>query len=203
MDVENIYPIFDKMLSRESKEKQLQQRAKVFWLTGFSGSGKTTIAIQLERRLHEMGYLTQLLDGDNIRSGLNCNLGFTEEDRGENIRRIAEVSKLFQNCGIITLACFVSPTQAIREQAKAIIGKENFVEVFVDTPLGICEQRDVKGLYKKARTGELKNFTGISAPFESPQKPEIHLHTENQTVEETTQELLEAVLPMIAWQRDN
>lgn len=200
---ENIYPIFDKMLSRESKEKQLQQKAKVFWLTGFSGSGKTTIAIQLERHLHELGYLTQLLDGDNIRSGLNKNLGFSEEERTENIRRIAEVSKLFQNCGIITLACFVSPTQAIREQAKAIIGKDNFVEVFVDTPLGVCEQRDVKGLYKKARAGELKNFTGISAPFENPRKPDIHLYTENQTIEETTRKLLKAVLPMIAWQKNN
>ncbi|PVX50863.1 adenylylsulfate kinase [Balneicella halophila] len=192
----NIYPIFDKMLSREAKERVLNQKAKVFWLTGLSGSGKTTLAIQLERQLHELGYFTQLLDGDNIRSGLNANLGFSDEDRTENIRRIAEVSKLFLNCGVITIACFVSPTKAIRSQAQQIIG-DDFVEVFVDTPLSVCEERDVKGLYKKARAGEIKDFTGISAPFEAPESAEIHLHTENKSVKESVKELLDAVLPMI------
>lgn len=192
----NIFPIFDKMLPRSEKEQVLNQNARVFWLTGLSGSGKTTLAIQLERQLYELGYLTQLLDGDNIRSGLNANLGFSEEDRTENIRRIAEVSKLFLNCGVITIACFVSPTEAIRNQAKQIIG-EDFVEVFVDTPLEICEQRDVKGLYKKARAGEIKDFTGISAPFEAPEKPEIHLKTANQSIEETVKQLLEKIIPII------
>lgn len=193
---ENIFPIFDSMLSRVAKEKLLNQKAKVFWFTGFSGSGKTTLAIQLERKLHEMGYLTQLLDGDNIRSGLNSNLGFSEEDRQENIRRIAEVSKLFLNCGIVVIACFVSPTKAIRVQAQKIIG-DDFVEVFVDTPLAICEARDVKGLYKKARAGEIKNFTGISAPFEAPENPNIHIKTTNRSVEETTAELLTEILAKI------
>lgn len=192
----NIFPIFDKMLPRREKEQVLNQNARVFWLTGLSGSGKTTLAIQLERQLHELGYFTQLLDGDNIRSGLNANLGFSEEDRTENIRRIAEVSKLFLNCGVITIACFVSPTEAIRNQAKQIIG-EDFVEVFVDTPLEICEQRDVKGLYKKARAGEIKDFTGISAPFEAPKKPKIHLKTANQSIEETVKQLLEKIIPII------
>lgn len=193
---ENIFPIFDSMLSRVAKEKLLNQKAKVFWFTGFSGSGKTTLAIQLERKLHEMGYLTQLLDGDNIRSGLNSNLGFSEEDRQENIRRIAEVSKLFLNCGIVVIACFVSPTKAIRVQAQKIIG-DDFVEVFVDTPLAICEARDVKGLYKKARAGEIKDFTGISAPFEAPENPNIHIKTANRSVEETTTELLTEILAKI------
>lgn len=193
---ENIFPIFDSMLSRVAKEKLLNQKAKVFWFTGFSGSGKTTLAIQLERKLHEMGYLTQLLDGDNIRSGLNSNLGFSEEDRQENIRRIAEVSKLFLNCGIVVIACFVSPTKAIRVQAQKIIG-DDFVEVFVDTPLAICEARDVKGLYKKARAGEIKDFTGISAPFEAPENPNIHIKTTNRSVEETTAELLTEILAKI------
>ncbi len=194
--LKNIYPIFDRMLPREEKEKKLKQRAKVLWFTGLSGSGKTTLAIQLERHLFEMGYFTQLLDGDNIRSGLNANLGFSEEDRKENIRRIAEVSKLFVNCGVIVLACFVSPTEEIRQQAKEIIG-EDFVEVFVDTPLEICEQRDVKGLYQKARAGEIKDFTGISSPFEAPQKPNIHIQTANRTIEKTVKELLVQVEKLI------
>lgn len=193
---ENIYPIFEKMLPRSEKEQVLNQNAKVFWLMGLSGSGKTTLAIQLERHLHDLGYLTQLLDGDNIRSGLNANLGFSEKDREENIRRIAEVSKLFLNCGVITIACFVSPTAAIRKKAKDIIGKD-FIEVFVDTPLEICEQRDVKGLYKKARLGVVKDFTGISAPFEIPKSPDIHLKMANESVEDTVRKLLEEIIPMI------
>ena len=170
---ENIHPVFDRILQRKDKELLLQQKSLVIWMTGLSGSGKTTIAIALEQALNKLGHLTQILDGDNVRTGINNNLGFTEEDRTENIRRIAEVSKLFLNCGIITINCFVSPTIAIRKQAKTIIGKANFVEVFVNTPLEICEQRDVKGLYKKARAGEIKNFTGIDAPFEVPLSPKL------------------------------
>ncbi len=194
--LENIYPIFDKMLPRQEKEQKLGQKAKVFWFTGLSGSGKTTLAIQLERHLFARGYFTQLLDGDNIRSGLNANLGFSEEDRKENIRRIAEVSKLFANCGVIVLACFVSPTEEIRRQAKEIIGKD-FVEVFVNTPLAICEQRDIKGLYQKARAGIIKDFTGISSPFEAPKNPDIQIETENKTIEKTVQELLTKVEKLI------
>lgn len=174
----NIYSIFDEIIDRSEKEKLLKQRANVFWMTGLSGSGKTSIAKILERMLHSEGYLSQLLDGDNIRSGINNNLGFSEADRMENIRRIAEVSKLFLNCGIITINCFISPTNEIRSLAKNIIGDSNFMEIFIDTPLEVCEQRDVKGLYKKARAGEIKDFTGISSAFEAPKKPKIHIKTE-------------------------
>lgn len=193
----NIHPIFERTLQRADKEKFLNQRAKVIWMTGLSGSGKSTIAIGLEKALNEMGYLTQILDGDNVRTGINNNLGFSEEDRTENIRRIAEVSKLFLNCGVITINSFVSPTNEIRQQAKDIIGKEDFIEVFVNTPLEICEQRDVKGLYKKARKGEIKNFTGINAPFEAPEHPEIEILTENKSIEESVQDVLNHVLKSI------
>ncbi|MFT6166130.1 MAG: adenylylsulfate kinase [Vicingaceae bacterium] len=193
----NIYSVFDEILPKEEKEKMLNQKAKVLWLTGLSGSGKTTIAKVLEKELHLQGFLTQLLDGDNIRAGINNNLGFSEEDRTENIRRIAEVSKLFLNCGVITINCFVSPTEQIRNQAKAIIGEENFIEIFINTPLEVCEARDTKGLYAKARRGEVKNFTGISAPFEDPQTPSIKVETENQTLEESANEVLVHILPLI------
>tara|TARA_B110000503_G_scaffold142170_1_gene238100 strand:+ start:1411 stop:2016 length:606 start_codon:yes stop_codon:yes gene_type:complete len=193
----NIYSVFDEILPKDEKEKMLNQKAKVLWLTGLSGSGKTTIAKVLEKELHQRGFLTQLLDGDNIRAGINNNLGFSEEDRTENIRRIAEVSKLFLNCGVITINCFVSPTEQIRNQAKAIIGEENFIEIFINTPLEVCEARDTKGLYAKARRGEVKNFTGISAPFEDPQTSSIKVETENQTVEESANEVLAHILPLI------
>ncbi|MCB0801636.1 MAG: adenylyl-sulfate kinase [Flavobacteriales bacterium] len=193
----NIYSVFDEMLPKSAKENLLQQHAKVLWMTGLSGSGKTTIAKQLEKILHEKGYLTQLLDGDNIRAGINNNLGFSDADRIENIRRIAEISKLFLNCGIITINCFVSPTEEIRRQAKEIIGEENFIEVFINTPLSVCETRDVKGLYKKARAGEIKDFTGISAPFEAPISPEISVETENKSVEESTEEIINYLIPLI------
>ena len=137
----NIYSVFDEILDRKEKEKLLNQKAKVFWLTGLSGSGKTTLAKVIEKELHNRGFLTQLLDGDNIRAGINNNLSFSEEDRKENIRRISEISKLFLNCGVITINCFVSPTEVIRKQAKEIIGEENFVEVFIDTPLEECAER--------------------------------------------------------------
>ena len=194
---DNIYSVFDEILPKEEKEKMLNQKAKVLWLTGLSGSGKTTIAKDLEKILHKEGFLTNLLDGDNIRAGINNNLGFSEEDRTENIRRIAEVSKLFLNCGVISINCFVSPTEQIRNQAKAIIGQENFVEIFIDTPLEVCEARDTKGLYAKARKGEVKNFTGISAPFEVPKNPSIKVKTENKTVEESTNKVVKYILPLI------
>lgn len=193
----NIYSVFDEILPKEEKEKMLHQKAKVLWLTGLSGSGKTAIAKVLEKKLHQQGFLTQLLDGDNIRAGINNNLGFSEDDRKENIRRIAEVSKLFLNCGVISINCFVSPTEEVRNQAKAIVGNDNFIEIFVNTPLEVCEARDTKGLYEKARKGEVKNFTGISAPFESPKNPNIVVETENQTVEESAKDVLAYVLPFI------
>jgi adenylylsulfate kinase len=186
----NIFTIYDEVVQRREKEELLKQRSVSIWMTGLSGSGKTTIAKIVERKLHDQGHLVQLLDGDNVRHGLNKNLSFTEEDRTENIRRIAEVNKLFNECGIITINCFVSPTVAIRKMAREIIGEENFIEVFVNTPLHICEERDVKGLYKKARKGEIKNFTGIDSPFEASSAPELDLLTENKTAEESADELL-------------
>lgn len=196
----NIFPVFGELMQRHHKEAQLKQHARVFWLTGLSGSGKTTIAKGLEKELHRLGYFTQVLDGDNVRTGLNGNLGFSEEDRTENIRRISEVSKLFVNCGIVTINCFVSPTKAIRAQARSIIGEADFLEVFVNTPLEVCEQRDVKGLYQKARAGEIKNFTGIDAPFEAPENPAIDLETANQSVETSVEALLKFVLEHIKYE---
>jgi len=183
------------MLQRADKEKVLNQRAKVIWMTGLSGSGKTTLAIALEKKLHQEGFFTQILDGDNVRSGINNNLGFSDEDRKENIRRIAEVSKLFLNCGIIAINCFVSPTETIRNQAKQIIGAEDFIEVYINATLEVCEQRDVKGLYKKARSGEIKDFTGIDAPFEAPVNPEIEIQTDTLDINSSLQILCEALIP--------
>ncbi len=191
----NIYPIFDRMMSRDDKEQLLRQRGMMLWFTGLSGSGKSTVAIALERELHSRGLLCRILDGDNIRSGINNNLGFSAEDRVENIRRIAEVGRLFVDSGIITIAAFISPNNQLREMAAEIIGKDDFVEVFVSTPLEECEKRDVKGLYAKARRGEIKNFTGISAPFEAPEHPDITLDTSKLPVEESVKILLDYVLP--------
>ncbi len=183
-----IFPT-DKILQRADKEQLLKQKGMAIWFTGLSGAGKTTIAIALERELYKKGFLTQILDGDNIRSGINSNLGFSDADRIENIRRIAEVTKLFVECGIITICCFISPTDEIRTIAKNIIGKNDFVEVFVNTPLEICEKRDVKGLYAKARSGEIKDFTGIDAPFEKPENPTIEI-TDTWSVEECVKKIL-------------
>ena len=191
----NIYPIFDRMMSRDDKEQLLKQRGMMLWFTGLSGSGKSTVAIALERELHSRGLLCRILDGDNIRSGINNNLGFSAEDRVENIRRIAEVGRFFVDTGIITIAAFISPNNQLREMAAEIIGKDDFVEVFVSTPLEECEKRDVKGLYAKARCGEIKNFTGISAPFEAPEHPDITLDTSKLPVEESVKILLDYVLP--------
>ena len=193
----NIYSIFDEILSKKEKEGLLKQKAKVLWLTGLSGSGKTAIAKIIEKKLHGLGFLTQLLDGDNIRAGINNNLGFSDEDRTENIRRIAEIAKLFLNCGVITINCFVSPTAKIRSQAKEIVGEENFIEVFVNTSLEVCEARDTKGLYASARRGEVKNFTGISAAYEIPKNPKVNLKTENKSVEVSADEVIEYLLPLI------
>lgn len=194
---QNIYPIFDKMLQREDRETLLNQKGIMIWFTGLSGSGKSTLAIALERELHQKGILCRILDGDNIRSGINNNLGFSESDRTENIRRIAEVAKLFVDCGIVTLAAFISPTNAIRQMAAEIIGKEDFLEVYVSTPIEECEKRDVKGLYAKARRGEIKNFTGISSPFEQPESPFITIDTSCQSLEESVKQLMTEIMPKI------
>lgn len=188
-----IYPIFDRMLSREDKESLLGQKGIMIWMTGLSGSGKSTIAIGVERELHKKGILCRILDGDNIRAGINSNLGFSEEDRRENIRRIAEIGKLFVDTGIVTIACFVSPTNELRQMARDIIGDKDFREVYIATPLDECERRDVKGLYARARLGEVKDFTGISAPFEAPTNPDLCLDTSQMTLKEE----VEAVLDLI------
>jgi len=188
----NVFPT-EGILQRSDKEKLLGQKGRAIWFTGLSGSGKTTIATALERELHQKGLLTQLLDGDNVRTGINSNLGFSDADRMENIRRIAEVTKLFVNSGIITICCFVSPTEVIRNVAKAIIGEPDFMEIFVNTPLAVCEQRDVKGLYAKARTGEIKEFTGISAPFETPANPALELRTVELSVAESVSRIMQKI----------
>lgn len=194
---ENIHPIFDRLLQRGAKEAMLQQRSLALWMTGLSGSGKSTIGQHLEAKLHKDGYLTQMLDGDNIRSGLNKNLSFTESDRLENIRRIAEVSKLFVDCGIITINSFISPTKEIRAYARDIIGSENFHEIYINTPLEICESRDVKGLYAKVRKGEIKNFTGIDSPYEAPENPALEVKTERMSIEASVEEIYQFILPLI------
>jgi adenylylsulfate kinase len=162
-------------------------------MVGLSGSGKSTLAKALEQDLYEKGHLTQLLDGDNLRTGINNNLGFSDADRIENIRRSAETAKLFLNCGVITICSFISPTEDIRSMARGIIGEEDFLEVYINCPFEICEQRDVKGLYKKARTGALKNFTGLDAPFEAPTNPGIELRTDIKDLEDCRKELFEAI----------
>lgn len=201
--MQNIYPIFDTILSKENKEQLLEQRAIVIWMVGLSGSGKSTLAKSFEHNLHDMGFLTQLLDGDNLRVGINNNLGFSKEERIENIRRAAEVSKLFAHCGVITICSLISPTEAIRTMAKQIIGEENFYEVFVNCPLEVCEKRDVKGLYAKARKGEIKDFTGIDSPFEQPSSPDLELRTDKEDLETCQAKLLEAILPKIKLVEDN
>lgn len=196
---ENIFPVYHEILGREEKERLLRQHARVIWMTGLSGAGKTTIAKNLEKELFNRGFVTQILDGDNIRSGINNNLGFSEADRYENIRRISEVSKLFIHCGIIAINCFISPTEEIRDMARRIIGKDDFLEIFINAPLNVCETRDVKGLYSKARRGEIKDFTGITSPFETPQNIDLEIRTDLLTVDESVEKALEIILPRITY----
>ncbi len=193
---ENIHPIFDSILKRTQREKLLGQKALVIWLVGLSGSGKSTIARALENALHEDGYLTMLLDGDNLRVGLNSNLGFSEADRQENIRRTAEVARLIADCGVITICSFITPTNELRRMSAEIIG-ESYHEVFVNCPIEVCEDRDVKGIYAKARNGEIKNFTGIDAPFESPQSPFLELKTDELTLQESVKRLFDKIIPLV------
>ncbi len=193
----HIYPVFHKLIQREDKEKRLNQKAKVVWFAGLSGAGKTTIAKRLEEELFARNFMVQILDGDNIRSGINNNLSFSEEDRMENIRRIAEVSKLFLNCGIIAINSFISPTREIRHLARDIVGKDDFIEIYINAPLSVCEKRDVKGLYAKARRGEIKDFTGITSPFEVPAGADLEIRTDLMNIEQSVEKLVEFLLPKI------
>lgn len=193
---DNIHPIFDKLLDRSEREQRLGQKSKVFWFTGLSGSGKSTIAEAFEKLLFAKGYFAQVLDGDNIRSGINNNLGFSIEDRVENIRRISEIAKLYAHSGVISINSFISPTDDIRKMSKDIIGTD-YVLIYVHATLETCEKRDVKGLYQKARAGEIKGFTGIDSPFDIPSSPSIVLDTEKYDLETCVEQLFEHVEPMI------
>jgi adenylyl-sulfate kinase len=191
-ELTELYPV-KSLITHADREAALKQKAQLIWFTGLSGSGKSTLAVQLENLLFKKGYKTYLLDGDTIRTGLNNDLGFSEEDRIENIRRIAEVSKLMIDAGVVVIGAFISPLKVNRETVKRIVGSENYFEIFVDTPLEICEQRDVKGLYKKARAGELKNFTGISSPYEKPEHPDVAVPTADISAEDAITLLIKKV----------
>jgi adenylylsulfate kinase len=194
--VEHIYP-FQTKVSKDQREALMDQQATLIWFTGLSGSGKSTLAVQLEAQLHARGFKTYLLDGDNIRVGLNKDLEFTDEGRVENIRRIGEVSKLMMDAGIIVLSAFISPFKIDRDLVKEIVGPENYFEVFVNAPLEVCEERDVKGLYKKARAGVVKNFTGVDSPYEMPANPNITINTTTMTVDESVAKLEELIVPRL------
>jgi len=184
-------------LTPVDRAMHLQQQPKVIWFTGLSGSGKTTLATLLEYHLYQQNFKCCLLDGDVIRNGLNKDLGFTDVDRKENIRRIGEVSKLLIDSGLIVLSAFISPFEADRAMVRQIVGASNVIEVFVDCPLDVCEQRDVKGLYKKARTGEIKNFTGISSPYERPGSPGITIETNRLSIDQSLEILASTIIPKI------
>ena len=177
-------------VSRDDRQGILGQRGCTIWLTGLSGSGKSTIAVAAEKALNQLGRLTYILDGDNIRHGLNSNLGFSPEDRTENIRRIGEVSKLFTDAGVIVFSSFISPYRADRDAVRKIMGDGDFLEIWVNASVETCEGRDVKGLYKKARAGEIPEFTGISAPYEEPTNPELVIDTNGQTIDESVAHLI-------------
>jgi len=182
--------LHDYRVTCDDRSKLNKHNSFLIWVTGLSGSGKSTIANELQNTLHKKGIKTYILDGDNIRNGINHNLSFSPEDRAENNRRIAEISKLFIDAGIVVIAAFISPYQKDRKEVQNIVSPVNFVEVFVNTSLEECEKRDVKGLYKKARKGEIKNFTGISAPYEAPQNPDVEIKTEEETVEESVHKII-------------
>ncbi|WP_353483887.1 adenylyl-sulfate kinase [Haliscomenobacter sp.] len=195
---EHIHPIFDQLVQRQEREARLNQRSKVLWLTGLSGSGKSTIAKYLERLLFEEGYLPQVLDGDNIRFGINNNLGFSTEDRLENIRRIAEISKLYLHTGVICINSFISPSREMRDLARSIVGAEDFIEIYINAPIEVCEARDVKGLYQKARAGLIKGFTGIDDPYEAPENPNLEIRTDQLTIEASAVLIMDYLRPLIS-----
>lgn len=185
------------VISKTERQQTARHKSLVVWFTGLSGSGKSTLAGKVEELLFKRGIRTYVLDGDNVRTGLNNNLGFSPEDRKENIRRIGEVSRLFVDAGIVVLTAFISPYRSDRMLAKKLVGNREFVEVYVKCPLDVCEQRDVKGLYRKARTGELKNFTGITAPYEYPEKPDLIVETDKLTVDEATEKIYNYISTII------
>ena len=185
--MEHLFSSKKELIPREKKEILLNQKGICLWLTGLSGSGKTTIAKIVSEKLHENRILTKVLDGDNIRLGINNNLSFNDDDRLENVRRTAEIAKLFVECGVVTICCLVSPTIKIRKLAKKIIGQSDFYEIFINTSLKQCKKRDTKGLYKKAENGMVKNFTGVSAPYQAPTKPILSIPTENLSKEESSE----------------
>lgn len=193
---ENIIP-HNHTIKREDRIKKSGYPSRLIWFTGLSGSGKSTLAGALETYLFNNHIHTYILDGDNVRSGLNKDLDFSDASRQENIRRIAEVSNLFLDAGVVVLTAFISPFKEDRKQARELVGEENFIEVFVDTPIEICEQRDVKGLYAKARAGKIPNFTGIDSPFERPENPDVHIETDGKSVEESLKELIEKIEPKL------
>ncbi|MEO8088048.1 MAG: adenylyl-sulfate kinase [Bacteroidota bacterium] len=191
-DEKNIIPHGHKITMQERREL-LAQNSKIIWFTGLSGSGKSTIAGRVEELLNERGFLTYLLDGDNVRMGLNKNLGFTADDRNENIRRAGEISKLFVDAGVIVLAAFISPFRSDRQQVRDLVAKGDFIEVFINCPLETCELRDPKGLYKKARAGEIKDFTGVSSPFEIPAQTEIEIRSDQMSVEQAAEKIVRLI----------
>jgi adenylylsulfate kinase len=193
-----IHPIFDAVLPRSEKEQRFRQHARVIWLYGLSGSGKSTLAMGLERRLHGDGFTTHLLDGDNLRAGLNRDLGFSSADRAENIRRVAEVAKLFVQAGIIPIVAFITPMRALRELARNLIGTDDFVGVYVEAPVETCAERDPKGLYARAGGGGIQNFTGYTAPFEPPESAQLVINTDSEPVENSLERLYRFVLPQLA-----
>jgi adenylylsulfate kinase len=190
----DIHPIYSKMLSRAEREKKLRQRAKVIWLYGLSGSGKSTLATALENRLFAEGFVTTHLDGDNVRDGLNRGLGFSDADREENIRRVAEVSKLFVQSGVICLNSFITPKESLRQLARGILGEENLLEIYVECSFETCRKRDVKGLYQRAHEGLVPNFTGKESAFEPPARPHLVLNTETTSLEDSLETLSSFVL---------
>jgi len=194
----HIHPSVFKV-SQKLRSGRLNQTPKLVWFTGLSGSGKSTLANAVETRLFDNGFLTYLLDGDNVRAGLNKDLGFTEKDRIENIRRIAEVSNLFLDAGLLVFSAFISPYRSERAMIAELVGNENFIEVFVDCPLEICEERDVKGLYQKARAGEIKNFTGIDSPYEAPINPDVHIRSDQEELKESTEKVIFSIIDLISY----
>ncbi|SHO59405.1 adenylyl-sulfate kinase [Algoriphagus zhangzhouensis] len=193
----HIHPTVFKV-SRKQRQSRLKQSPKLIWFTGLSGSGKSTVANAVESQLFEYGYMTYLLDGDNIRTGLNKDLGFSDEDRIENIRRIAEVAKLMMDAGLLVVSAFISPFRDERKMVADLVGEENFLEVFVDCPIEVCEQRDVKGLYAKARKGIIKNFTGIDSPYEAPIKPAVHIHSDKEELTSSVQKVIQTISASIS-----
>lgn len=190
LDIQEHIIKHDFLVTKEDREKIKNQKSSLLWFTGLSGSGKSTIANEIEIFLNRNGYHTYILDGDNTRKGINSDLDFSEKSRKENIRRVGEIAQLFLDAGIIVLASFISPFREDREQVRNLVGKKNFIEIFVDCPLEICEQRDVKGLYAKARAGEIKNFTGINSPFEAPEHPDILIKSNEEDLAESVQKIL-------------